>query len=132
MKRKRFMAMLLSVTLVISSMYMPVFAADAGAADVTAEPAVEEIAEQISEEAVAGEEDSAAEEAAEAAEVPASETATDSAEEMAEDLEEEAAEDPAEELTAVFKRFRLIKLLNIFPVLVHGYYIKFFKIVKYN
>ena len=100
--------MLLSVTLVISSMYMPVFAADAGAADVTAEPAVEEIAEQISEEAVAGEEDSAAEEAAEAAEVPASETATDSAEEMAEDLEEEAAEapaseaavDPAEELAA--------------------------------
>ena len=85
MKRKRFMAMLLSVTLVISSMYMPVFAADAGAADVTAEPAVEEIAEQISEEAVAGEEDSAAEEAAEAAEVPASETATDSAEEMADD-----------------------------------------------
>ena len=79
---------------------MPVFAADAGAADVTAEPAVEEIAEQISEEAVAGEEDSAAEEAAEEAEVPASETATDSAEEMAEDLEEEAAEDPAEELTA--------------------------------
>ena len=67
MKRKRFMAMLLSVTLVISSMYMPGFAADAGAADVTAEPAVEEIAEQISEEAVAGEEDSAAEEAAEAA-----------------------------------------------------------------
>ena len=92
--------MLLSVTLVISSMYMPVFAADAGAADVTAEPAVEEIAEQISEEAVAGEEDSAAEEAAEAAEVPASETATDSAEETAADTASEAAEDPAEELAA--------------------------------